>query len=249
MTTTPLSNLGIQSFCFRDWTDNREIVPLLKDIGLSQIGLSGMHAKFADAAAFQQTIDLYRENQIEVASLGVFKLKNDEAVERQLCHAARSVGVPLLAVNLALPAMPKCLEAAEKLAQEFDLRFALHNHGGKHWLGSLEMMEHTLNQCSPRIGLCLDTAWALDAGEDPVKWVKRLGKRLFQVHLKDFIFDRAGTPEDTIIGSGNVDLPKLRQALDEVGFKGSMLLEYEGKDPVPALKQSVKVFLTEASHA
>jgi len=37
----------------------------------------------------------------------------------------------------------------------------IHNHGGRHWLGSAQMLAAVFAQTGPAIGLTLDTAWAL----------------------------------------------------------------------------------------
>ena len=74
------------------------------------------------------------------------------------------------------------------------------------------------------------------------------GERLYGVHIKDFVFDRAGKPEDVVVGTGNLDLPGLFKAMAEVSFNGSPILEYEGdiENPVPALRQCVEAVRKEA---
>jgi sugar phosphate isomerase/epimerase len=104
------------------------------------------------------------------------------------------------------------------------------------------MLRHVFKTTSPRIGLCLDTAWALDSGEDPVKMTREFGGRLYGLHVKDFVFDRAGKPEDVIVGTGNLDLSGLVEACREVDFNGYAVLEYEGdvENPVPAVRKCVE---------
>jgi len=89
--------------------------------------------------------------------------------------------------------------------------------------------------------LNLDTAWALDAKQNPIQWAEKYAARLYAVHLKDFVFDRARQSRDVVVGTGNLDLPKLLATLRAQGFKGAMILEYEGDvaNPVPALEQCV----------
>ena len=88
----------------------------------------------------------------------------------------------------------------------------------------------------------MDTAWTLDAGEDPSDWIDRFAKRLYAIHYKDFVFERNGQWQDTIVGQGNLDLPAFIRALDESGFDGMAVIEYEGdaQNPVPALKNCVE---------
>ena len=62
------------------------------------------------------------------------------------------------------------------------------------------------------------------------------------VPLKDFIFNRAGKPEDVPVGDGNLDLPLLFDTLDELGYNGPLILEYEGSpdNPVPEIKKCIE---------
>jgi sugar phosphate isomerase/epimerase len=70
---------------------------------------------------------------------------------------------------------------------------------------------------------------------------REFADRLYGVHLKDFVYDPSRHPEDVIIGEGNLELHDFLMALDDIGFDGTFVLEYEGdvEDPVPALKQCV----------
>ena len=39
-----------------------------------------------------------------------------------------------------------------------------------------------------------------------------------------------------MVGAGNLDLPGLAAALDDIGFDGSLILEGEVDNPLPALR-------------
>ena len=106
----------------------------------------------------------------------------------------------------------------------------------------LEILEKLFTEASSNIGLCLDTAWMLDSGEDPVAVARKFQERLYGVHIKDFVFDRAGRPEDVIVGTGNLDLEGLAAFLTEIEYDGYFTLEYEGdvNDPIPATKECVE---------
>ena len=104
------------------------------------------------------------------------------------------------------------------------------------------MLAQVFASTSPRIGLCLDTAWALDAHENPVAMAEKFAERLYGVHLKDFVFDRAGRPSDVVIGEGNLDLPRMLALLESNEHTASVVIEYEGDiaDPGPALTRCVQ---------
>jgi len=103
------------------------------------------------------------------------------------------------------------------------------------------MLKYIFDRTSPRIGLHLDTAWAIDAKHNPVQMVEQFAPRMMGVHVKDFVYSPKREPKDVIIGEGNLDLPKFMQTLKQINFSGPLVIEYEGdvENPVPALKQCV----------
>jgi sugar phosphate isomerase/epimerase len=47
----------------------------------------------------------------------------------------------------------------------------------------------------------MDTAWAIDAKQDPVKWSDKFAARLYAVHVKDSVYDRKRQWQDVVIGA------------------------------------------------
>ena len=231
--------LGVQSYCFRGFKKNEEVAAQLKLAGLDRIELCGAHVDFSRPDTFDDVIGLYRQAGIRIVSIGVVRFRNDPAAERNYFEFARRAGARAISATFLVDSAPQNFRAAEKLADEFDINVAIHNHGGRHWLGCAEMLKQVFATTTERIGLCLDTAWALDSGENPVEWAEKYGKRLYGVHWKDFVFDRARKPQDVIVGSGNLDLPRFIAALRKVEFNGFSVLEYEGdvNDPLPAVRK------------
>lgn len=240
--------LAVQSYCFRGFKANADVIEKVKAIGLSNIELCGVHVDFAADAKFGEVIDLYRNAGVRICSIGVQGFSGKEEVERKWFEFAKRAGATTISVTFALGTVPGCYRVAEKLADEYNINLGIHNHGGRHWLGSTEVLAWVFSQTSPRIGLMLDTAWALHSHEDPVAMIERFGTRLYGVHVKDFVFDRAGKHEDVVVGTGNLDLPKMIAAMKKIGFKGNVILEYEGdvNNPVPALTDCVAAVRKEA---
>jgi len=232
--------IGIQSYCFRGFKALAEVLPRLKACGLATIELSGVHGDFTRDA--DSIIAQCRVAGISIASIGVERFAGNLARERALAEFMRQAGGSVIAVDFAPDAGPGVWRAAERVADEFDLRLAIHNHGGRHWLGNSQMLAQVFAGTSPRIGLCLDTAWALDAHEDPVAMAEKFADRLYGVHLKDFVFDHAGRPTDVILGEGNLDLPRMLALLQANERTTSVIIEYEGDiaNPGPALTQCVQ---------
>jgi inosose dehydratase len=235
------AQLGIQSYCFRGFKTLGEVLPRLTACGVNTIELCRVHVDFTRPDDFAAAVAQCRAAGVRIASLGVERFAADLAKERLLADCARLAGAKVITADFDPGAGPEVWRAAEQLAEEYDLRLAIHNHGGRHWLGNAQMLTHVFSKTSDRIGLCLDTAWALDAKEDPVALAEKFADRLYGVHLKDFVFDRAGRHTDVVIGEGNLDLPRMLALLEANPRTTSVIIEYEGDitDPVPALTRCV----------
>jgi sugar phosphate isomerase/epimerase len=233
------SILGIQSYCFREFKDNATTAQMVKDLGLGAIELCGVHVDFQKPAGFGAAIAPYRDRGVAVVMTGVNRISGREPEDRNLFEFLKASGARTMSVDFAPEGLDDALQSAEKLSEQYGVRLAIHNHGGRHWLGSSQALSHVFKRTSPRVGLCLDTAWALDSHEDPIAMVEQFRDRLYAVHLKDFVFDRARTPEDVVVGTGNLDLKKLDDKLKAAGFAGLSIIEYEGdpKSPMAALKK------------
>ncbi len=238
--------LAVQSYCYRGFKDNEQFIEKVKETGLSRVEICKVHVDFTDESAFDDVVALYADRGIEIVSIGVQRLTDDEAAERKYFEFCRKAGARMISVDFSPDSVPGSYRTAEKLADEYDVRLAIHNHGGRHWLGSKQMLAHVFANTSDRIGLCLDTAWAMHSHEDPIalaeQFAEQFGKRLYAVHIKDFIFDRAGQHQDVVVGTGNLDLAKFNETLKAIDFNGLAILEYEGDvdNPVPALQECVE---------
>jgi len=241
MPTNITQNMALQSYCLRGFKDNEEVASKVKECGLSAIELCGVHCNFADESQWESVINTYRNAGIRIVSVGVEGLRAEEDRERKIFSFAKEAGCTTISVTFDADKAPDCYRVAEKLADEFDINLGIHNHGRNHWLGSSAALESVFQQTSSRIGLMIDTAWTLDSREDPIAWVERFADRLVGVHLKDFSFDAEGAHKDVIVGTGNLDLPKLFLGLNKAQFDGQMILEYEGDvdNPVPTLRECI----------
>lgn len=230
--------LGVQSWCFRTYKTNQEVINAVKNSGLDAIELCPVHIDPTNSAAVDTALQMYRDNGITVTAYGVTNFVNDEAAVRPLYELAKKAGFSAISADPDLDALP----LLEQLCGEYGVKLAVHNHGRKHRYGSYAQLDDLFKRTSPAIGLCLDTAWMMDSGEDPIDAMEKYADRLYGMHLKDFVFARNGKPEDVVIGKGNLDLPKLFDTMARVNFSGYLTLEYEGdeQNPVPSVQQCVE---------
>ena len=231
---------GVQSYCFRNTKNNVEVAAKVKEIGLNAIELCGIHVDFQDPGCYEAVIQDYRQAGVEIISTGVNGF-TATAADRNLFEFCKAAGCKYMSVNFSLENLDAELKSAESLAEEYDLKLGIHNHGGYHWLGTATALAWVFSKSSKRIGLTLDTAWAIDAKQDPISMVEQFADRLYNIHYKDFTYNADRTHNDVPVGTGILDLPKLLATLDKIGYSEISVLEYEGdpENPVPALQECV----------
>ncbi|MBN1555375.1 MAG: sugar phosphate isomerase/epimerase [Phycisphaerae bacterium] len=233
--------LGVKGYCFRGYPDNPTVAAKIKECGVNRVDLSGPQCDFRDPDLHETTIETFRNAGVKIVGIGAVQLHGDQADEQyfQFCKKA---GCRTVSCAGKPETFFDAVAQADRWAQQYDMFVAIHNHGGKHWLGNSEMLQYVLGKVSPRVGLCIDTAWCLHAGEDPVQWLEMFAGRIHAVHYKDFVFDRRGKHRDVIVGEGALDLPAFVKGLKAGGFEGPAVIEYEAdvENPVPALRKCVQ---------
>jgi sugar phosphate isomerase/epimerase len=238
------TDFGVQSYCFRETKENRAVARHVREIGLDKIEVCAVHANFNDLAAWKEIVATYQGEGVSIVSIGVQTFKGDER-ERDWFVCAAAAGAKHISAHLTPDSYLRAIPRVRKWSREFGVRVGLHCHGGYAFGGSPDVLEHLIGLGGPEIGLCMDTAWAMQIGPkhgDPVEWVKRFAGSLYGIHFKDFTFAKNGQWSDTVVGQGNLDLPALFAALDKARFGGMAVLEYEADPagPVPALKRCVE---------
>jgi sugar phosphate isomerase/epimerase len=233
--------IAIQSWCYREFKSLPALIEQLKATGVSATELCGVHADFAKADGYAAVIDTFKKAHVQLVAIGVEYLTGDPAKDEPRFKFCQAAGIKNMSISFPPEAMFDGVKQIEKLAERYDLKLGIHNHGGYDWLGNPTILKYIFGKTGPRIGLHMDTAWAIDAKQNPVEWVEKFSGRLHGIHVKDFTYDRARQPTDVIIGTGNLNLPKLVSALKQINFSGPLVIEYEGdeKNPVSALKDCV----------
>jgi sugar phosphate isomerase/epimerase len=236
--------IAIQSWCYRAFKTLDAFLPQLKAAGVTATELCGVHADFGKPETGAGVAERCRAAGVGIVAIGVEYLSGT-AADRPRFEWCRSAGVKHMSISFkpeALDDNGAGLRAIEQLAEEFDLQLGIHNHGGYDWLGNPPILKYVLDKVGKRVGLHLDTAWAIDAKQNPVEMAERFADRLVGVHVKDFTYSPKREPTDVIIGTGSLDLPKFTGLLKSIGFAGPLVIEYEGDvdNPVPALSACVK---------
>jgi len=135
---------------------------------------------------------------------------------------------------------PQILPRIEKFVKEYDIRFAIHNHGpeDKVWPSPLDVLKAVKNM-DPRMGCCIDVGHCERAGTDVVQAIHEVGPRLFDMHIKDLTSFQSKESQ-VAVGQGIMPIRGIFEALIATGYKGFVDLEYEihGDDPMPGVIES-----------
>lgn len=239
-----LDNLAVQSYCFREFKDNAEVAAKVRDIGLEKIELCGVHADFNNLERCKESIDVYSNAGISIVSIGVQTFTGNPEQESYF-ECAAAAGAKHISAHFQVGTFNQAIRQVKSWSDQYEIQVGIHCHGGYLFGGQPDVLELLIGLGTPQIGLCMDTAWAMQIGPskgNPVEWARQYASQLYGVHFKDFVFERNGQWNDTVVGEGNLDLPGLLKELEAQNFSGVSILEYEAdpEDPVPALKACVE---------
>src|SRR5262249_10470003 len=117
--------------------------------------------------------------------------------------------------------------AAEKL-QPSGLKAGYHNHETE-WrpVDGVRPMELLAKNTKPSVMLQLDVGTCLNAGADPVAWIRSNPGRIHSLHLKDWSSDPAKGYQ-VLFGEGDAKWKDIFAAAESVGGVEYYLLEQEG---------------------
>jgi sugar phosphate isomerase/epimerase len=117
--------------------------------------------------------------------------------------------------------------AAEKI-EPSGLKVGYHNHQAE-WkaVEGVRPMEVLAKNTKPSVMLQLDVGTCVDAGADPVAWIRANPGRIHSLHLKDWSPDPA-VGYKALFGEGSADWKNIFAAAESVGGVEYYLLEQEG---------------------
>jgi L-ribulose-5-phosphate 3-epimerase len=88
--------------------------------------------------------------------------------------------------------------------------------GVESWLSAKEHMAILDRVGSPAVQVYYDVANSHKMGYDIYQEIRTLGKRICQFHAKDY---------DDLFGKGSIDFKRVREAMDEIGYRGWLVME------------------------
>jgi len=120
------------------------------------------------------------------------------------------------------------LNAAAAKLETSGLKAGYHNHQAE-WkpVEGMRPMEILAKNTKPSVMLQLDVGTCLEAGSDPVAWIRANPGRIHSLHLKDWSPDPSKGYQ-VLFGEGSADWKNIFVAAESVGGVEYYLLEQEG---------------------
>ena len=160
--------------------------------------------------------------------------KDEDADIRAKFEYCKRAGISVI---VAGDPAPTTLPRIEKFVKEYDIRFAIHNHGpeDKIWHSPLDVLK-AVKGLDPRIGCCIDVGHTVRAGTDVVQAIREAGPRLHNMHMKD-LTNFQDKESQVAVGEGMMPVRKIFEALIAQKYKGFVDLEYEihPDEPMPGV--------------
>jgi sugar phosphate isomerase/epimerase len=228
--------LGVASYSLRKFPFDKAL-EMAKACDTKYINFKDVHLPRTDSPEAIKAARAKTEAAgLTIVGGGTITMRKDEAAVRKDFEYAKLAGMPVI---VAAPDF-ESLDIVEKLAKEYQIRIAIHNHGPEDkFFPSPYDAYKMIKGRDKHMGLCVDIGHTVRTGTDPAKAVLDLRDRVYDLHVKDLrnLKDR---DSQVIVGKGAIDFPALFRALLKIGYTGHVGLEYEidVDNPLPGMQQS-----------
>ena len=234
-----LFKLGLAGFTFLNFKLDQAL-EMMQKMDVHYLCIKDFHLPLNstadEIAAFHEKL---KQANVTGYGVGPIYMKTQQSVDDAFEYAKR-VGVKLI---IGVP-NTEFLPHIDKKVKEYDMRYAIHNHGPDIELyPSAKSVYDAVKDLDPRIGLCFDMGHDKRYGDDPIADLEKYSKRIFDMHLKNVTAPtKAGKTCE--LGRGVIDIPAYVQMLRKVKYDGHCALEYEKdmKDPLAGIAESVGYF-------
>ncbi len=229
--------LGVASYSLRKLS-RADAIAAIKKMDAPYVSIKEFHLRYTlSPAEIAAGVKEFRDAGITVLSGGNISLAaKEESKLREMFEYAKTAGMPLMVCAPTHETLP----TVHKLAKEFKIKLAIHNHGpeDKHFPSPQSVLD-AIKGFDPLVGLCIDIGHTARTGVDVVESIKLAGPRLHDLHIKD-LKDLMGKNSQCVVGEGAMPMKEIFTTLKKMNYKGGCMLEYEieADNPVPGMIQS-----------
>ena len=248
-TKSPDWNLGLASYSLRGMS-LFEAIDQAKLLDIKYIEPYEGHklekdssAKFARDMSEEQIAKLLKKlDDSGVTLVGFYThVPSDEKGCERLFEFAKKIGAKMLVSEPD----PTALPMIDEFCKKYKIALAIHNHPegrSKYW-DPAEVVELCKDR-SKWVGLCADLGHWQRSGIKPADGLRTVGNRLISLHIKD-INATDGTGHDVPWGTGEGDLSKAFETVDELGLQPihfGIEFDYQPDNLIEQIQQCKKFF-------
>jgi sugar phosphate isomerase/epimerase len=227
--------LGLATYTFRNFS-RAQMIAFLKQLNVLALNAKDVKDHLpADPQQEAAALADYTAAGVTLHAAGTIYFPKDEDADiRAKFEYCKRAGITVI---VAGDPAPETLPRIEKFVKEYDIRFAIHNHGpeDKLWHSPLDVLK-AVKGLDQRIGCCIDVGHTVRAGTDVVQAIHEAGPRLHNMHIKD-LTSFQDKESQVAVGEGIMPVRKIFEALIAQKYKGFVDLEYEihPDDPMPGI--------------
>src|SRR5882672_1559067 len=228
--------MGLTSYTWLKFPLDQAIA-MTKQAGAKYISLKDVHLPLKSTREERREVHKKIEDSgLTLMGGGVIYFKNNEEQIHNVFEYAKDAGM----ATIVCSPDPEALDRVEKMAKQYDLKIAIHNHGptDKKYPSPLDVMRLVKDRDS-RMGICMDVGHTVRINEDPIPVMRQVARRLYEFHMKDVTAPTAeGKPIE--VGRGVIDIVGVLQTLVKMKWPYHVALEYEanGDNPMPGMIES-----------
>lgn len=214
----------------------------VKDMGLEYVELAGYQG--LTAVELKKVLDDLGL-KVSAGHWSLDQVKNTS----QVCEDAHTLGtkhavLPWISEEVYAGGWVEFGKELEPVARAFDDRgisFGYHNHAFEFPDRGVSTYAQMWEQTEDILKAQLDLGWVAVAGEDPVVWLNKLGKRCPLVHLKDFSGNKES--HDAEAGKGTIDWDPILETCKANGVEfGAIEMDVTPDEPIVSVRRSVEYF-------
>jgi sugar phosphate isomerase/epimerase len=216
-----MTEFSYQLYSSREFPPLADTLAMLKSLGYSQVeGYGGVYGDLDALSAGLKANGL----SMPTGHFSIDMLENDRDGVMKIVKATgmHSIYCPFLMPDqrpkdaAGWRAFGERLQAASEPYRNAGLGFGWHNHDFE-FLATPDgaIPQEEIFKAAPDISWEADIAWIVRGGADPLDWIKRHGRRITAVHVKDIAPAGQNSDEDgwADVGHGTVDWKSIWQAL------------------------------------
>lgn len=248
---SPRWQLSLAAYTYRKFT-LFETIDRAKSLGLKHVEAYGWQpigpelkdVQFnpqAPPSAMARVKNKLDDAGVKLSGFYARELGNKEDATRAVFDFAKLMEIPTIISEP--PAEAQVYEMLDRLANEYRINVAIHNHPAPSTYAQPETALKLIRSCGPRVGVCADTGHWARSGLNPAECLKQYAGRVIQLHLKDVSEAKKKAP-DVLWGTGIGDIKAQLAELHRQGFDGVFSIEYESNpdDPTADVKKCIEYF-------